>query len=222
MYVKMLCKKYLGPMDWDLYFTFLSAAIALTFMPGPDNIFVLTESLSKGSKRGLSLSAGLSSGVLVHTLLAASGLALILQQMPSLAFAVKFAGTLYLLFLTYRAWRSKPEPFLAPTQLKSMRRNSFWVSYGKGFLMNVLNPKVTLFFLALLPQFVSANAKYSAFSQMVLMGFTFMVQAFLIFGSIALLAGKLHPYLAQEKFWLVTKWCQIVILLFISLALWLF
>jgi threonine/homoserine/homoserine lactone efflux protein len=209
-------------MNWDLYLTFIMAALALTLMPGPDNIFVLTESLSRGFYRGMSLSAGLASGVLVHTLLAATGIAILLREWPQLAFGIRLAGTLYLVYLAYGAWRDDAQPLPVEAQHPKGRSMPFWTSFGKGFLMNVLNPKVTLFFLALLPQFVDEEAAWSEFQQMTLMGGSFMVQAFILFTGIAKLAAYLHPYLASPKFWNYTRWLQVFVLLFIALGLWLF
>jgi len=208
------------PVNWDLYFTFLSAAIALTFMPGPDNIFVLTESLSRGSGRGLSLSAGLASGVLVHTLLAASGLALLLLEFPQISVALRLAGTLYLLYLAYCAWKEEPQAIHLERSIVKGLIPGFWSSWAKGFLMNILNPKVTLFFLALLPQFVDSEAAWPAFKQMSFMGLSFMLQAFLIFSLMAILAGQFKHYLAKEAFGQIMKWLQIVVLVLIALGLW--
>lgn len=207
-------------MNLETWLSFLGAAIALTLMPGPDNIFVLTESLSRGAKRGISLSAGLASGVMVHTLLAATGLAILLKQFPQLAFAIRLVGTLYLIYIAYGAWREKNHPLKLKESASLEKGPGFWKSFGKGFLMNVLNPKVTLFFLALLPQFVDAEATWSEFQQMLIMGISFMLQAFLLFSGIAILAGSLHRYLASEKFWAFTRWFQVVVLLFIALGLW--
>ncbi len=207
-------------MNLETWLSFLGAAIALTLMPGPDNIFVLTESLSRGAKRGISLSAGLASGVMVHTLLAATGLALLLKQFPQLAFAIRLAGTIYLIYIAYSAWREKAHPLRLKESANLKKGPGFWQSFGKGFLMNVLNPKVTLFFLALLPQFVDAEATWSEFQQMLSMGISFMLQAFVLFSGIAILAGSLHQYLASEKFWDFTRWFQVVVLLFIALGLW--
>lgn len=207
-------------MNWDLYFAFFSASFALALMPGPDNIYVLTESLTRGSQRGVSLSSGLASGLIVHTSLAATGLALLLTQFPELAFIIRLAGTLYLLYIAYGTWQEKVAPMHLEESQAKQEAPGFWKSWSKGFLMNVLNPKVTLFFLALLPQFVDAEAEWSGFNQMFFMGFTMMVQAFLLFGGIALLAGSLHRYLAKESFWQFTRWFQIAVLLLIALGLW--
>ncbi len=197
------------------------AAVALALMPGPDNIYVLTESLSRGAKRGISLSAGLASGVLIHTLLAATGIALLLKEFPQLGLAIRLAGTGYLLYLSYQVWKEKPNLLnLNDTETKGLGPG-FWKSWSKGFIMNVLNPKVTLFFLALFPQFVDPDAAWSGFSQMALLGGSFMLQAFLIFSGIAILAGLLHRYLSSPRFWELCRWIQIVVLLFIAIGLWL-
>ena len=208
-------------MELNNFLTFLIAAVSLTFLPGPDNMFVLTESLSRGFKRGLSLSLGLASGVLVHTLLAASGVALVLKEWPSLAFFIRLAGTGYLLYLAYSAWREKPESFQWQKP-KNSSPKAFWSSYSKGFLMNVLNPKVTLFFLALLPQFVSSSAPWSSFMQMLVLGGTFMLQAALIFSLMAALASYFGSFLQSPIFWRWSRILQIVILSLIAFGLLIF
>jgi len=207
-------------MNWDLYLTFMGAALALTIMPGPDNIYVLTESLSRGSRRGVSLSAGLASGVLVHTTLAATGIALLLQEFPQITWTVKGAGTLYLLYLAFGAWREDVATMTLEAGSDKSRGPGFWSSFGKGFLMNVLNPKVTLFFLALLPQFVDAKVPLSSFEQMLFMGISFMIQAFMVFSLIAWLSGSLHHFLASKGFWEFCRWLQIIVLSFLALGLW--
>lgn len=207
-------------MNWDLYFAFFSASFALALMPGPDNIYVLTESLSRGAKRGVSLSSGLASGLIIHTSLAATGLALLLKQFPEITLGIRVAGTAYLLYIAFGTWKEKMTPLHLKDGGAEQEGPGFLKSWAKGFLMNVLNPKVTLFFLALLPQFVDAEARWSEFNQMFLMGFTMMLQAFLLFSSIALLAGSLHPYLAREGFWQFTRWFQIIVLFLIAFGLW--
>lgn len=209
-------------MNWELYFAFFSASFALALMPGPDNIYVLTESLGRGAKRGISLSSGLASGLIIHTSLAATGLALLLRQFPQLAINIQLAGTIYLLYIAYGTWRERVSPMRLKDSQVQQSAPGFWKSWSKGFLMNVLNPKVTLFFLALLPQFVDTEARWSGFNQMFFMGFTMMLQAFLLFSGIALLAGSLHNYLARESFWQFTRWFQITVLLLIAFGLWFF
>ena len=205
-------------MDVNSFLAFMVAAVSLTLLPGPDNMFVITESLSRGFKRGFSLSLGLASGVLVHTLLTASGFALLIKEWPALSWFIRLAGAAYLLYLAFGAWREKPEAF----QWKKAENTSpkaFWSSFRKGFLMNVLNPKVTLFFLALLPQFVSKEAVWSSFFQMLFMGASFMLQAALIFSLMAALASYFGGFLQSPLFWKWSRILQITILSLIAVGM---
>ncbi len=204
-------------METDLLLSFLGAAVLLTIMPGPDNILVLTESLTKGQKSGIALSVGLSSGVLVHTIAAATGLSLIIQQ-SALAFSlVKYAGAAYLFFLAFRAIREK-NPEINLTNPLSDKETRIFPLVRKGFLMNVLNPKVSLFFIAFLPQFVNHNGPDITF-QMIVLGGLFMIQALLIFSLIAVLAGKLTGLFRHPKFWPVTKWTKVGVLALLGITL---
>lgn len=205
-------------MDVNSFMAFMVAAVSLTLLPGPDNMYVITESLSRGFKRGFSLSLGLASGVLVHTLLTASGFALLIKEWPALSWFIRLAGAAYLLYLAFGAWREKPEAF----QWKKAENTSpkaFWSSFRKGFLMNVLNPKVTLFFLALLPQFVSKEAVWSSFFQMLFMGASFMLQAALIFSLMAALASYFGGFLQSPLFWKWSRILQITILSLIAVGM---
>jgi threonine/homoserine/homoserine lactone efflux protein len=205
-------------MDVNSFLAFLVAAVSLTFLPGPDNMYVITESLSRGFKRGFSLSLGLASGVLVHTLLTASGFALLIKEWPALSWFIRLAGAAYLLYLAYGAWREKPESFQWQKPENSSPK-AFWTSFRKGFLMNVLNPKVTLFFLALLPQFVSDSAPWSSFGQMLFLGATFMVQAALIFSGMAAMASYFGSFLQSPTFWKWSRILQITILSLIAVGM---
>lgn len=206
-------------METNLFLTFLAAAIGLTFMPGPDNLFVLSESLLRGTKRGVGLSAGLASGNIVHTALAASGLALLMQSQAWLFSLILTLGAGYLFYLAWSTFKEAP-PSLNSIEVGQKNSTlSFWSSFQKGFTMNVLNPKVTLFFLALLPQFVSADASWSAWQQMVVMGFTFILQTFIIFSGIALLAGRLAQELKSATFQQFSRWFQILLLAALAFGL---
>jgi len=197
-------------MELQQILSFLAASAFLTIMPGPDNIFVLTESLTKGQRNGICISIGLVSGVLVHTLAAATGLSLILQQSEVAFQTVKYFGAAYLFYMAYGALEEKRIPFEAATETDAAPFH-FWPLVRKGFFMNVLNPKVSLFFIAFLPQFVS-KVGFSATTQMIILGGLFMLQGLVIFSLISVLAGKLSPYLNNDRFWLVTKWAKIVVL----------
>lgn len=178
-------------------------------MPGPDNIMVLTESITKGKRHGIALSVGLSSGVLIHTLAATTGLSLILQS-SALAFqVVKYLGAAYLFYLAYQSWQEQPINTNLEKRIEADYQ--FWKLMRKGFLMNVLNPKVSLFFVAFLPVFVSTKG-FSPTLQMLILGLLFMIISLLVFSFIASLSGRLSPYLNQAKFWEITKWGKTLVL----------
>lgn len=204
-------------MNIELLLSFLSASIILTIMPGPDNIFVLTESLTNGRKTGIAISFGLTTGVLVHTLVAATGLSIIVQK-SAIAFSViKYIGAAYLFYLAIMALKDKQSSIDLNTN-KLNNEKSFLQIMRKGFFMNVLNPKVALFFLAFLPQFVNSNGIRIEY-QMIILGLIFMMQTILIFCTIAILTGKLAGYLNNPRFWKITKWSKASVLSILGLAL---
>lgn len=202
-------------MNVDLIFGFILASLALAIMPGPDNIYVLTESINKGFKQGLGITIGLLSGVLVHTSLVATGLSLIIFHSPLVFDVFKFVGTAYLLFLAFEALKSSISPVdvgiktLAEPFIKLLKR---------GFLMNVLNPKVSVFFIVLLPQFVTPNG-WPPFYQLMVLGVLFILCSVLVFGGIAFLAGKSAQLIKNRWFWVISKWLKVVILLALAILL---
>ena len=137
------------------YGQFVVSAILLNLVPGSDTVYVLTRAIVGGRKKGVISALGISTGILVHTLLAAFGLSVILRE-SALAFNImKIAGAGYLVFLGIKAVVSKKPLF--DSDPESLDESPLKV-YRQGVLTNVLNPKAALFFLALLPQFVSQSA----------------------------------------------------------------
>lgn len=207
-------------MDITLLYSFVLASVLLALMPGPDNIFVLTESITKGKRNGIMISAGLASGVIVHTFAIATGLSIFIQQSEKLFYAIKVMGAVYLLYLAYQTYK---EPGGASISIGENDRNfpevSFFSLYKKGFLMNVLNPKVTLFFIAFMPQFISENASYSYGKQIMILGAIFMIQAFVLFSLIAIVAHELSRFLHSKVFWKNVKWVKIVVLTILAMFL---
>lgn len=193
---------------------FTLASLALALMPGPDNIYVLTESLSKGWRQGVLITTGLISGVLVHTTLVATGASLILFAYPWFYDLVKYLGALYLLWLAYGAFRESPIPL--PSGVGEKIGGLKLIS--KGFTMNVLNPKVTLFFMVLLPQFVH-EAGWPPFYQMLVLGGIFMGVSFLVFSSVAWLAGRLNNMISRPWFWRTTKAIKVLVLVILAITL---
>lgn len=209
-------------MEIQQILSFLGMAALLTLLPGPDIIFVLTESLTKGKNNGIAIATGLAAGVLVHTLAAATGLSVILYQ-SALAFQiVKYAGASYLMYLAVMSFLEKPNPTLSMVENldngKMIDKENMFKLVRKSFLMNVLNPKVSIFFIAFLPQFIIKSEMESVF-QMGILGIIFMIQAFFIFCLVAILAGRFSVYLNSRRFWLVSKWLKVITFAILSIRL---
>jgi threonine/homoserine/homoserine lactone efflux protein len=169
---------------------FLLSAMLLTVAPGPDNLQVLMRGMAQGRTAALVAACGFVSGLIVHTALAAAGVALLLQSSPLLFGLLRYAGAGYLLLLGYRALRDG-ELHLPPAATVNLR-----MVFRQSLLGNLLNPKVGLFFLAFLPQFVDRQAGAVAL-QMGLLGALFMAQALLIFGAIGWFAAGLGERLRR-------------------------
>jgi threonine/homoserine/homoserine lactone efflux protein len=177
-------------------FLFLLAAIMLTLAPGPDNLYVLTRGITQGRQAGLVAAAGFASGLLFHTLLAVLGFAAVLKASPLAYHAVQYAGAAYLLYLGWRTWRAAAAMSL-PAALTSGPRVPLRRIYWQSVLANMLNPKVTLFFIAFLPQFVNFQAGHVA-AQMLLLALVFIVQALAIFSAIAFFSGIVGAYFQRQ------------------------
>ncbi len=163
---------------------FIAASVALTLLPGPDILFVITMSISQGKKAGMSTASGLCTGLLFHTTAAALGVSAILYS-SAVAFSIlKYAGAIYLLYLAYKAIREEG----GFSSMGSVKETDMFLLYRRGIFMNLLNPKVSLFFLAFLPQFVNADAG-SIPGQMIFLGAVFLIQALVIFFIVSMFAG---------------------------------
>lgn len=171
-------------MDLSLMLSFLAISVLLTLAPGPDILFVIAQSMSNGRKAGILTALGLASGVIVHTLAAALGISAVLYSSAFAFQIIKYAGAFYLLYLAWQAVREGASPL---TSAASSKLSGFQL-YRTGILMNVLNPKVSLFFLAFLPQFITPGTG-TAPVQMMVLGILFMLQAIVLFSAVALFAG---------------------------------
>ncbi|MFZ4452650.1 LysE family translocator [Salibacterium aidingense] len=173
-------------MDFVVLTAFLGTAVAVTLAPGPDILFVTAQSIARRAKAGIVTACGLCTGLLVHITAAAAGVSAVIYQ-SSLAFSiVKYAGALYLLYLAWQAFRNRDTASWTNQEKTDLPYAGL---YKKGILMNLLNPKVSLFFLALLPQFTNTSSGPVAL-QMLLLGMLFLLQAFIIFSVVSLLAHQ--------------------------------
>ena len=175
---------------------FTGASILLALAPGPDIIFVITQGIIKGKKAAIATTLGLSSGVLVHTTAAAFGISIIFKT-SALAFTlVKFLGAAYLFYLAFLSFKHRNAPIMINEEGK-IKSESFKKLYAKGFIMNVLNPKVAIFFLAFLPQFVNAT-NGSIPAQMIQLGIIFMMVTVCVFSLSGILANKASETLMKK------------------------
>lgn len=182
---------------------FVSASLLLIIAPGPDIVFLVTQGVTRGPRGGFATAMGLAAGNLVHTTAAALGVSVIFRASPMAFQALKLAGVGYLLYLAWRTIRGgiRPDDEAAPettaTGLVASgpgAANLFW----RGFLMNVLNPKVALFFLAFLPQFASPEVG-SVGLQMLIYGILFTLMVVLVFGTFGILAGRVSQWFARKR-----------------------
>lgn len=180
-------------MDTSQLAYFLGASILLTIAPGPDNVFVVTQGITRGRKAAVLTAIGMCSGISVHTTAAALGISAVFYSSAVAFSMVKFAGAAYLLFLAWKTVRERRDIELRGND----RQLSGFALFKRGFIMNVLNPKVALFFVAFLPQFVSPGSGNVAL-EMVMLGLVFMVQGMIIFTAIGLLSGAIGSYLLQK------------------------
>lgn len=200
-------------MNYDILISFVFAVAALAISPGPDNIFVLMQSVVHGKKFGLATVAGLMTGCIIHTTLVAFGVSSIITKTPELFLGIKILGALYLVYLAYNVFKSDAKITMNDDDVE--KKTTFQL-FKIGFLMNVLNPKVTIFFLALFPGFLFSDSLSKVF-QFYVLGGLFIATSFTIFSSIALLGGTISNKIQNNKsvgIWL--KWMQILV--FVGIA----
>lgn len=200
-------------MNYDILISFALATSLLALSPGPDNIYVLVQSITNGKSYGLVTVCGLITGCIIHTTLLAFGVSALIKANESLFFFIKLLGALYLIFLAYKVFRSNDQLNLNSDTVSKKSLKGLFI---QGFFMNVLNPKVTIFFLAFFPGFLFSES-LSTVIQFYVLGGVFMLVSFIIFSSIALLAGNIKNYTLKHKnAGLVLKWLQIFV--FVGIA----
>lgn len=174
---------------------FLLAAVAVTASPGPDNLMVLGIGVSRGRRQGIAFGLGCALGCLSHTLLAVAGVSALVAASPLALTALKVVGGAYLVWLGVKSLRSQGQLAVdagaAGTGAAGLR-----ALFAQGLLANAINPKVILFFLAFLPQFVRVGQGPVAW-QMTALGLAFTAQAALIFGLLGYFAGSVGQWLQR-------------------------
>ena len=150
---------------------FLVTGILLNLTPGPDTFYILGRSLAQGRGAGVASALGIGAGAVVHTLAAALGLSALIAASATAFLAVKLAGALYLIYLGARMLRTRTAAAAIPTAFAS---SGFAAVFRQGLVTNVLNPKVALFFLAFMPQFIAAESE-TKFAAFLVLGLCFVV-----------------------------------------------
>lgn len=171
---------------------FLGAALLITLAPGPDNLMVLSLGMARGRRAGMAFGAGCALGCLNHTLLAALGVSALIAALPAAFDALRWAGGLYLIWMGWQALRSRGAAQGPQAGTETAPR-----LFLKGLVVNAINPKVVLFFLAFLPQFVD-TARGGTAAQLVQLGLLFTLQALLLFALIGYFAGQAGERLARR------------------------
>ncbi len=172
---------------------FVTASVVLSLVPGPDNLFVLSHSALKGWKIGFYTTLGLCTGLIGHTILVAIGVSVIFQTSAIAFNGLKIIGACYLLYLAWLSVQNK-ELNLGGTDKNNTNRSYYFI----GVIMNLANPKVALFFLVFLPQFVNTSND-NVTIQIFLLGLLFILSALCVFTSIAYLASFLENFLKKSK-----------------------
>lgn len=177
----------------EQFLGFLSAALLITLAPGPDNLMVLGIGMARGRRAGVVFGLGCALGCLSHTLLAAIGVSAMIAASPFAFGALKLLGGAYLVWLGLSALRQSGAT--RPGNVKASA--SHWLDFARGLLANAINPKVVLFFLAFLPQFVLPNRGHGGV-QIMQLGLLFVLQAALLFAALGYFSGAVGAWLQQR------------------------
>lgn len=197
----------------EILISFILAVSILAISPGPDNIFVLMQSVVHGKKYGLATIIGLMTGCIVHTTFVAVGISTIIKENNTIFLVIKILGAVYLLYLAYKVITGGSEISMSTEKID--KKTPFQL-FKIGFIMNVLNPKVTLFFLALFPGFLFSEI-LSISLQFYILGALFILVSFVVFSLIAILGGTISEKIKTSKnigVWL--QWMQVFV--FIGIA----
>ncbi len=186
-------------MQLDTLGLFIVSALSLTLLPGPDILFVLSSSIAQGWKKGITISLGLTSGIFIHTLIVVFGVGTVLQHNPTALRLIQRVGAGYLIYLGILQLKSVIVKTESTLSMQKKEGSSFWT----GFIMNVTNPKVSLFFISFFPGFLF-HQHWSYQIQFLFLGILFFTQALIVFSVVSLLADRLGRKIKinpQQNLW---------------------
>ena len=181
-------------MSTELLLAFLTASVLITLAPGPDNLMVLSLGISRGREAGIGFGIGCALGCFVHTLWATLGIGVVVQESVATFTLLKMAGAAYLVYLAALSWRHAGQSGLL---VLDAGNEALAVHVRRGFIANVVNPKVVLFFIAYLPQFADP-LRGAVWLQMLLLGLVFALQTSIIFGSLGWFSGAIGARLQRQ------------------------
>ena len=194
--------------------SFIFSCFALALSPGPDNIYLAALTSKSGKVAGFSFLAGLITGCFIHTILLAIGLNELLIRHYIFFEIIKYTGVSYLLFLSYDTYKSEIFNFYLEKNIDEIQNN-----FKKGVLMNLLNPKVFLFFTLFFPNFIYSET-FSFKFQILSLGLIFISVTFIVFGLITLLSNFINKkFSSNNHFKILAKYFNILVLLLIALLI---
>ena len=194
--------------------SFIFSCFALALSPGPDNIYLAALTSKSGKVAGFSFLAGLITGCFIHTILLAIGLNELLIRHYIFFEIIKYTGISYLLFLSYDTYKSEIFNFYVEKNIDEIQNN-----FKKGVLMNLLNPKVFLFFTLFFPNFIYSET-FSFKFQILSLGLIFIIVTFIVFGLIILLSNFINKkFSSNNHFKILAKYFNILVLLLIALLI---
>lgn len=205
---------------FDMLIKFIFASFLLSLLPGPDIFFVMTQSVTRGSKAAFSVTLGLCSGLFVHTAAVALGLAALMAASPLCMTLVKIFGGLYLFWLgvcVLRAYKNEKD---TNPDIKTPLGGGYFALYKQGLIMNILNPKVILFFLSFLPAFVPTDISVPYGVYIIFLGLCFALVALSVFGAVSLFGGYLNGVLRLERRTKSKTFAWISALIYWLIAVW--
>jgi len=200
-------------MDFNILILFVVTSISLTLSPGPDILYVLSQSLSNGFKSGFSVSLGLVSGLFFHTAFISLGFGFLISEYPNIFKLIKYFGALYLIFIAVNL-------FIKNNKIKVIKKkqNTLLENYSTGIVMNIINPKVSLFFLSIFPLFLF-DKTLNVQIQFFVLGIIFIIQATFVFSLVSLFSSYIGENFFSKKTNIFFKYFQSSVLVVIAVLL---
>ena len=181
-------------MDIETLLTFTLASLSLTISPGPDILYVISKSIVKGKKAAILTSLGLTSGLVIHTFLIAFGLSIIISESEYILNSIKIIGVFYFIYLIIKLIQNRKTDDETKKDLHNINY------FKRGLIMNLLNPKVGLFFIAFFPGFLF-HSELSNQVQFLILGLIFWLQASIVFLLVSVFASKLNSFTKSNSYY---------------------